>query len=114
MKNSMSQNNINRNSLKETPFKGNLLPLSIAALVLLATQDAMALNAGAEMGASANRLAQLINGNVMHVIMLVGLSVSVVMSFYKSSFVPVAVGIGAGVLYGFAYTWVNSTFAMCI
>ena len=92
--------------------------LSLAALslgsLILSNSTAFALNAGAEMGASAQRLEALLNGNVMHVIMLVGLAVSVVMSFYKSTFVPVAVGIGAGVLYGFAITWVQATFAMCV
>lgn len=92
-----------------------MLPLFVIGLAYaLSPSEAFALNAGQEMGASAQRLHNLINGNVMHVIMVVGIAASVAMSFYKSSFVPVAVGVGAGVLYGFAQTWIDATFAICV
>ena len=91
-----------------------LMTLSVMATFLCTSPDALALLPGQEMGASALALHNLINGNVMHVIMIVGIAGAVAMSFYKSSFVPVGVGIGTGVLYGFAQAWITSTFTMCV
>ena len=97
-------------------MRRRVIPSAFLALttLLFTASNALALNAGNEMGASAQRLANLLNGNVMHVIMIVGLAVAVVMSFHKSTFVPVVVGIGSGVLYGFAHTWIGATFAVCV
>ena len=91
-----------------------LMTLSVMAIFLSASPDALALQAGQEMGPSALALHNLINGNVMHAIMIIGIAASVAMSFYKSSFVPVGVGIGTGVLYGFAQTWITATFTVCV
>ena len=80
----------------------------------LNSPDLLALNAGQEMGQSVQRLATLLHGNVMHAIMVTGVAASAAMSFFKSSFVPVGVGVGTGVLYGFAHTWIDTAFTMCV
>jgi ABC-type dipeptide/oligopeptide/nickel transport system permease subunit len=32
----------------------------------------------------------------------------------KSSLIPLVIGIGSGVLYGFAKTWIDTVFALCV
>jgi type IV secretory pathway VirB2 component (pilin) len=83
-------------------------------ITVVFSSDAFALNAGQEMGQSVQRLANLLHGNVMHAIMVVGVAASSAMSFFKSSFVPVGVGVGTGVLYGFAHTWIDTAFTLCV
>src|SRR5579872_4728496 len=91
-----------------------LTTLMASTLFLLLPSDAFALNAANEMGPSVQRLANLLHGNLMHAIMVTGIAASAAMSFFKGSFIPVGVGIGTGVLYGFAHTWIDATFAMCV
>lgn len=100
--------------MKTNPTFFTVSTLMVSAALLLQTSDLLALNAGQEMGASVQRLANLLHGNVMHAIMVVGMATSAAMSFFKSSFVPGMVGIGTGVLYGFSHTWVDTAFAICV
>ena len=91
-----------------------LLSFCLVAVACLATSpDTLALNAGQEMGASVQRLDTLLQGNLMHAVMGVGIAASLMMALFKASVVPVMVGVGSGVLYGFANTWINTTFACC-
>jgi hypothetical protein len=90
-----------------------LLFLTLVAF-LFTSPEAFAVNAGAEMGASTQRLNTLLSGNIMNVIMGIGIAASVVFAFMKSSLIPLGIGIGSGVLYGFAKTWIDTVFALCV
>src|SRR5258708_7371049 len=69
------------------------------AILIFTSPDAVALNAGQEMGASVQRLDTLLQGNLMHAVMGVGIAASLMMALFKASVVPVMVGVGSGVLY---------------
>lgn len=98
-----------------TPSRVFAISLGLAALALiLSSPEVLAVDADGEMGASTRRIDTLLNRNIMHVVMGAGIASSVIFSFYKQSFVPVGVGVGSGVLYGFARTWVDAVFALCI
>lgn len=103
-------------SSRETSTRETIMLTFVAtlAILMLTSPDAFSLNAGQEMGPSVQRLDSLLQGNLMRAIMGVGIAASLAMAFFKASAVPVMIGIGSGVLYGFACTWVNSTFACCI
>jgi hypothetical protein len=102
-------------SLELTPSRAFALSLGLAALAfILSSPDVLAVDADGEMGASTKRIDTLLNKNIMHTVMGAGIASSVIYSFYKSSFVPVGVGVGAGVLYGFSRTWIDAVFAVCI
>lgn len=88
--------------------------LTIGAAFVLSTPEAYAVNAQTEMGASVTRLNTLLGGHIMNAIMGVGIAASVVIALMKSSLIPLGVGIGAGILYGFAKTWVDAVFALCV
>lgn len=87
---------------------------TVGAVFLMTSSDALALNAAHEMGPSVQHLVNLLHGNMMHAIMVAGMAASAAMSFFKGSFIPVGVGIGTGVLYGFAHTWIDASFAICV
>lgn len=102
-------------ALNLTPSRVFAISLGLAALaLLLSSPEVLAVDADGEMGASTKRIDALLNKNIMHTVMGAGIASSVIYSFYKSSFVPVGVGVGAGVLYGFARTWIDAVFAICI
>lgn len=86
----------------------------VSTAFLFTSNDGFALNAGQEMGQSVQRLTALLHGNVMHAIMVTGMAASAALSFFKGSFVPVGVGVGTGVLYGFAHTWIDTAFTLCL
>ena len=88
--------------------------LTIGAAFVLSAPEAYAVNAQTEMGASVTRLNTLLGGHIMNAIMGVGIAASVVIALMKSSLIPLGVGIGAGILYGFAKTWVDAVFALCV
>ncbi len=91
-----------------------MLFLFALAAFVLSTPEAFAVNAGAEMGASTQRLNGLLSGNIMNVIMGIGIAASVVFAFMKSSLIPLGIGISSGVLYGFAKTWIDAVFTICV
>jgi len=90
------------------------LPLTLFTLAFLLNASGAGAAVGGEMNESVTTLHNLLHGNVIRTVMLVGLVVSVVMAVHKSSLVPVGVGVGIGVFYSFAYTWVNATYAVCV
>ncbi|OJW46255.1 MAG: hypothetical protein BGO67_08540 [Alphaproteobacteria bacterium 41-28] len=94
-----------------------LLSLSILAgaiSLMLSAPEAYAVNSSTEMGASVTRLNNLLGGHIMNAIMGVGIAGSVVIALMKSSLIPLGVGIGAGILYGFAKTWIDAVFTLCV
>lgn len=90
-----------------------LFLFALATLVLI-SPEVLAVNAQQEMGASTQRLNTLLSGNIMNVIMGIGIAASVVFAFMKSSLIPLGIGISSGVLYGFAKTWIDAVFAICV
>ncbi len=88
--------------------------LLVTTAFLLCSPESYAVNAAGEMGASVTRVNTLLGGNVMNAIMGIGIVASVVISFMKSSLIPLGIGMGTGVLYGFAKTWINTVFAVCV
>ncbi|MBY0501654.1 MAG: hypothetical protein K2P93_06600 [Alphaproteobacteria bacterium] len=88
--------------------------LFILAAFVLISPEVLAVNAQQEMGASTQRLNTLLSGNIMNVIMGIGIAASVVFAFMKSSLIPLGIGISSGVLYGFAKTWIDAVFAICV
>ena len=94
-------------------------PLALSFFVVLAAfslcpPDAYAVNAQGELGASVGRVNTLLGGNIMNVIMGMGIAASVVIALMKSSLIPLGIGISSGVLYGFAKTWIDAVFALCV
>lgn len=88
--------------------------LTIAATFVLSIPEAYAVNAQNEMGASVTHLNTLLGGHIMNAIMGIGIAASVVIALMKSSLIPLGVGIGAGILYGFAKTWIDAVFTLCV
>lgn len=91
-----------------------MLFLFVLATLVLISPEVLAVNAQQEMGASTQRLNTLLSGNIMNVIMGIGIAASVVFAFMKSSLIPLGIGISSGVLYGFAKTWIDAVFAICV
>lgn len=87
--------------------------LGIAALSFCAS-GANAVNAQGELGASVGRVNALLGGNIMNVIMGMGIAASVVVALMKSSLIPLGIGISTGILYGFAKTWIDTVFVLCV
>ncbi len=87
---------------------------AVIATFVLYVPDACAVNTSAEMGASVKNLNDLLGGHIMNAIMGVGIAASVVVALMKSSLIPLGVGISAGVLYGFAKTWIDAVFTLCV
>ncbi|MBP9776865.1 MAG: hypothetical protein KBD36_03370 [Alphaproteobacteria bacterium] len=80
----------------------------------LCQPDAYAVNAQGELGASVGRVNTLLGGNIMNVIMGMGIAASVVIALMKSSLIPLGIGIATGILYGFAKTWIDAVFVLCV
>lgn len=106
---SLPASNIARNQQKFF-----MLFLFVLAIFVLISPEVLAVNAQQEMGASTQRLNTLLSGNIMNVIMGIGIAASVVFAFMKSSLIPLGIGISSGVLYGFAKTWIDAVFAICV
>lgn len=87
-----------------------------AALVAVTVcpSAAYAVNAQGELGASVGRVNALLGGNIMNVIMGMGIAASVVIALMKSSLIPLGIGIATGILYGFAKTWIDAVFVLCV
>ncbi len=91
-----------------------ILFLFVLTTFVFSLSEAFAVNVQQEMGASTQRLNTLLSGNVMNVIMGIGIAASVVFAFMKSSLIPLGIGISSGVLYGFAKTWIDAVFTICV
>ncbi len=92
----------------------DLLALFVIAAFILSPPEAFAVIPDGEMGTSTGRLNALLSGNIMNVIMGIGIAASVVFAFMKSSLIPLGIGISSGVLYGFAKTWIDAVFTVCV
>ncbi len=93
------------------------LALSFCAVLAVFTfysSAAYAVNANGELGASVGRINTLLGGNIMNVIMGIGIAASVIIALMKSSLIPLGIGIAAGILYGFAKTWIDAVFVLCV
>jgi hypothetical protein len=90
------------------------LSLFVLATFILISPEASAVVPDGEMTPSTLRLNALLSGNIMNVIMGIGIAASVVFAFMKSSLIPLGIGISSGVLYGFAKTWIDAVFALCV
>jgi hypothetical protein len=88
--------------------------LAAIAAFTLCPPDAYAVNAQGELGASVGRVNTLLGGNIMNVIMGMGIAASVVIALMKSSLIPLGIGIATGILYGFAKTWIDAVFVLCV
>ena len=91
-----------------------LLALFVVTAFVLSPPEAFAVVPNGEMTPSTLRLNTLLSGNIMNVIMGIGIAASVVFAFMKSSLIPLGIGISSGVLYGFAKTWIDAVFAVCV
>lgn len=94
-------------------------PLALSFFAALAAfslcpSDVYAVNANGELGASVGRVNTLLGGNIMNVIMGIGIAASVILALMKSSLIPLGIGIAAGILYGFAKTWIDAVFVLCV
>ena len=93
------------------------LALSFVAVLAAFTfcpSEAYAVNAQGELGASVGRVNTLLGGNIMNVIMGIGIAASVILALMKSSLIPLGIGIATGILYGFAKTWIDAVFVLCV
>ena len=84
------------------------------AVFTLCPSEAYAVNAQGELGASVGRVNTLLGGNIMNVIMGIGIAASVILALMKSSLIPLGIGIATGILYGFAKTWIDAVFVLCV
>lgn len=96
-----------------------LSPLTLSffaaiAAFTLCPPDVYAVNAQGELGASVGRVNTLLGGNIMNVIMGIGIAASVILALMKSSLIPLGIGIATGILYGFAKTWIDAVFVLCV
>lgn len=89
---------------------------AIAAALMVCGTDALAIGQSPDGGlnTSVGNLTSILNNNLVPIVLLCGCLAGVALSFMKSSPTPFIVALITTVSFGFAHSWINGTYAVCV
>ena len=90
--------------------------LSLIAVFMLYGTDALAIGQSPDGGlnTSVGNLTSILNNNLVPIVLICGCLAGVAISFMKSSPTPFIVALITTASFGFAHSWINGTYAVCV
>ena len=100
--------------MKTTPFI--LTFFAIVAVCVLCGPEVLAISDSVDAGlnTSVGNLTGILNKNLVPIVLLCGCLAGVAISFMKSSPTPFIVALITTASFGFAHSWINGTYTVCV
>lgn len=93
-----------------------LMYLSLIAVFMLAGTDVSAVGNSPDAGlnTSVGNLVNILNNNLVPIVLICGCLAGAALAYMKSSPTPFIIALITTVSFGFAKSWINGTYAVCV